>query len=97
MITVLILMFLGMVIGHFIKNKEKVVKINDKLILYAIFLLLFFLGILVGNNDQIMNNLGSIGIHAFIISIFAILGSIILAYFVGRTFFNKKNESKGIT
>lgn len=90
MIVVIVLMFLGMIIGYFIRNKENLVKINDKLIMYSIFLLLFLLGIAMGNNEQIMSNLGSIGLHAFIIAIGALLGSILLAYFVEKVFFKKE-------
>ena len=90
MIIILVIMFAGMALGYFLRNKEKLIKLNDKFILYAIFLLLFLLGVAMGNNEQIMNNLGSIGFHALIISIGAILGSIVLAYFVGRFFFKEK-------
>ena len=90
MIIILVIMFAGMALGYFLRSKEKLIKLNDKLILYAIFLLLSLLGVAMGNNEQIMNNLGSIGFHALIISIGAILGSIVLAYFVGRIFFKEK-------
>ena len=82
-------MFLGMIIGYFIRSKKKFVKINDKLTIYAIYLLLFLLGIAMGNNEQIMSNLGSIGLHALLIAIGALLGSVLLAYFVGKVFSNK--------
>ena len=89
MLIILVIMFAGMALGYFLRNKVKLVKLNDKLILYAIFLLLFLLGVAMGNNEQIMNNLGSIGLHAFIISIGAILGSIVLACIIGKVFFKK--------
>ncbi len=90
MIAVLVLMFVGMGIGHFLRNKQKLVKLNDKLTLYAIFLLLFLLGIVMGSNEQIMNNLGTLGLHSFFITIGALSGSIVLAYFVGKLFFRNK-------
>lgn len=89
MVAVLILMFVGMIFGYFLRNKKNLVKINDKLILYSIFLLLFLLGIAMGNNEQIMSNLDSIGLHALFITIGALLGSVLLAYFVGKIFFKK--------
>ncbi|NOZ45922.1 MAG: lysine exporter LysO family protein [Chlorobi bacterium] len=90
MITVLILMFGGILIGYFLKNKKKIIRINDRLTMYAIFLLLFLMGVSMGSNKQIMSNLDSIGLHALLISVCAVLGSIIVAYFVGKLFFKGK-------
>ena len=59
MVTVISIMTLGIVIGVLLRKQQKVLKILDMLIILAIFLLLFFLGVAVGVNDAIINNLGS--------------------------------------
>jgi len=80
-------MVLGMGIGLFIGNRPKIIKIVGILTSFAIFLLLFLLGIGVGTNDKIINNLHSIGLQALILTLGAILGSLICSYFVYKFFF----------
>ncbi|PCH67415.1 MAG: DUF340 domain-containing protein [Bacteroidales bacterium] len=90
MIIVLAIMILGIGIGLIIGNKPKIIKIIGALTSFSIFLLLFILGIGVGTNDKIINNLHSIGIQALILTIGAVLGSLICAYFTYNLFFKKK-------
>ncbi|MDM8160092.1 LysO family transporter [Labilibaculum sp. K2S] len=89
-IIVLSIMILGIGIGLFIGNRPKIIKIIGILTSFSIFLLLFLLGIGVGTNKQILNNLHSIGIQALILTIGAVLGSLICAYFTYILFFKKK-------
>ena len=58
----------------------------QKLIYFAIFLLLFLLGITVGANGDVMNNLDSIGLEALLITLAAIAGSVLSAWGVYRFF-----------
>lgn len=85
MIIVISLMVCGIVLGYIFREKN--LKIVQKLINYAIFLLLFLLGITVGANDNVMNNLDSIGLEALIITLAAVSGSILCAWAVYRFFF----------
>ncbi|MCD8471324.1 MAG: lysine exporter LysO family protein [Parabacteroides chartae] len=55
--------------------------------------MLFLLGISVGNNEAIVNNLPEIGGKAFLIAVSATLGSLICAWVVYRYFFKKEGES----
>jgi uncharacterized membrane protein YbjE (DUF340 family) len=87
MITVLVLMTLGIILGYFISEKKSLIKISDKLTTICIYLLLFLLGIGVGLNDKIIANIGTIGLQAIIITAGALLGSLILAYFTYKIFF----------
>ncbi len=90
MTTVLIIMTIGITIGFFISKKESLIKINDKLVTWAIYLLLFLLGIGVGTHKDIINNIHTIGLQAIIITIGAILGSLVCAYIVYKLFFRSK-------
>lgn len=85
MIIVISLMVCGIVLGYIFREKN--LKIVQKFINYAIFLLLFLLGITVGANADVMNNLNSIGLEALIITLAAISGSILCAWAVYRFFF----------
>lgn len=85
MIIVISLMVCGIILGYALKERN--LKFVQKLINYAIFLLLFLLGITVGANGEVMNNLDSIGLEALLITLAAITGSILCAWGVYRFFF----------
>jgi uncharacterized membrane protein YbjE (DUF340 family) len=83
-------MTVGIILGFFLKSKKKLVRLNDKLVTYAIYLLLFMLGISIGSNEQIMNSLSSLGLIALIVTIGGVLGSIVLGFITYRLFFKKR-------
>lgn len=82
MITVLLIMIAGIAFGWLIQKRKKVVKFINSSIIWIIFLLLFFMGIAVGGNPEIMQNLPTIGLKGLILSVAAVLGSVILAWAV---------------
>jgi uncharacterized membrane protein YbjE (DUF340 family) len=93
MIKVLIIMSLGIGFGLLLKEKKKLIAGFNKSTLWIIFILLFFMGVSVGNNAEIMQNLDTIGIQGLLLSLASILGSIVLALIVYVAFFkNVKNE-----
>jgi uncharacterized membrane protein YbjE (DUF340 family) len=91
MVTVVSIMAVGIVIGYLIRNKNLLIKINDKFIMWAIYLLLFILGVTIGANEIIMKNLPTLGLKALAISIGGVLGSIGLGWLTYVRFF-KNNE-----
>ena len=90
MITVLLLMSLGIVIGLLLDKFPKIIKTVDKMTTWSIYLLLFLLGIGVGLNEKIINNLHTIGLQALILTIGAVLGSLVFAYITYKLFFKSK-------
>lgn len=90
MFAVLALMTLGIIIGYFVSNNKKIIRLADRLTGYTIFLLLFLLGIGVGVNQKVINNLATLGFQALILSFGAILGSLICAYITYKLFFKTK-------
>lgn len=91
MITVLILMTSGIVIGWFLHKKESILKILSELSNWAIYILLFLLGLSVGTNEKILNNFDQIGFLAILITVFAVAGSILVSWLTYILFF-RKNE-----
>ncbi|MEW5845191.1 MAG: LysO family transporter [Bacteroidota bacterium] len=90
MIAVVSIMIGGMLLGFLLKAKQRIVSVNEKLITYAIYLLLFMMGVSIGSNDQIMNSLSSLGVLALILSIGAVAGSILTGFVIFKIFF--KND-----
>ncbi|MBA4409515.1 MAG: LysO family transporter [Bacteroidota bacterium] len=95
MISVLLVMLAGILTGFAINRYPLAVKINDKLISGAIYVLLFLLGISVGLNKTIVQNLDKIGIQAVIITIGAISGSVLTLWFLYRMLFSKEQNDGG--
>ncbi len=86
------LMTLGMIIGVSIRHKKKVIKQVNKLVTISVYLLLFLLGISVGLNDELVSNLDTLGVHALIITLMAVLGSVLLASLVYHLYFRNSNH-----
>ena len=82
----------GIVIGYFLRGKITLIKINDKLVMWAIYLLLFVLGISIGTNQTIMNSLPTLGLKALAITLGGTIGSVLLAWFTYHKFFKNKEQ-----
>jgi uncharacterized membrane protein YbjE (DUF340 family) len=95
MATVLLIMLGGMGFGYFISNHHKLLKINDKLITWAIYGLLLLLGISVGLNKTIIENIGKIGVQSVIIATGAITGSVLVLWALYHFVF-KTEQTKGV-
>ncbi len=94
-LTVILLFAAGIIAGRFIRKNDSARKGIDRLVTFAIYLLLFLLGISVGINDKIINDFGRIGYTAILLTIGAVLGSLILAKIVYHYFFKQSSELRG--
>ena len=79
----------GILVGLLFQNRLKLKKIIDRLVIFSIFLLLFFLGMEVGSNDEIINNLPIIGLKSISITVFALLGSTLSAFLLFKFIFKR--------
>ena len=73
MFSIISTMFLGIGIGYVLRNWTILQK-TEKTISLTIFLLLFILGVSIGSNSLIVNNLGKFGKQAIILAISGVLG-----------------------
>lgn len=80
-------MISGIIAGVFVHQKQKLIKLNDWLISLAIYLLLFLLGISVGLNKTIIQNIGTLGFQALMITLGAIAGSVLMSWLIWQIFF----------
>lgn len=88
MFTVIGIMFGGVALG-FLFRKQAILQKLGKPISYTIYLLLFFLGLSVGGNNEIVNNLPSLGGQALLLAFAGTLGSVVAAWGVSKLFFRK--------
>lgn len=91
MITVLALMTAGIFIGWLLHHKKLFLKMVSQTTNWAIFLLLFLLGLSVGTNEKILTNFDKIGLQSIVITLFAVAGSILVSWLTYILFF-KHNE-----
>jgi len=56
----------------------------------AIFLLLFFLGVSVGMNEEVVSNFQNIGLQAFLLTVLGTLGSVVVTWLFYLLFFRKR-------
>ena len=85
MLIVIGLMLSGIVIGFLFRKRN--LKFISPLITVAIWILLFLLGINVGGDPKIMDNLAAIGGEALWLTLGAVGGSVLCAWGVYRFFF----------
>lgn len=90
MLKIVCIMLGGVFVGYLLRNKK--LGWVSGCILVAIWILLFLLGIAVGNNNDILNHLDTIGFEALIISTGAVGGSVVLAWVVYRFIYKVKSE-----
>lgn len=86
MFTIISIMFVGIGIGYVLRNLQFLQKIEKSTSL-TIFLLLFVLGISIGSNSLIINNLGRFGWQAAILATLSILGSMLASFLVFHLYF----------
>jgi len=89
---IFIFLIAGIFVGFiFIKHKT-MIAFSAKSTPLAVFFLIFFLGYSVGQNDQVMNTMGSLGWQALLLSLGSILGSLVLAGILYLTLFRSYHE-----
>jgi uncharacterized transporter YbjL len=87
MALVLLWMVLGIVIGIFLSNFPRLLKINENLLNVSIYALLLILGISIGSNKNITSHFYSLGVQALVIALGAIGGSVLVSWIIYRLFF----------
>ncbi len=87
MITVLIIMTAGIITGWIFHHKATFLQWVSEFTNWAIYLLLFLLGLSVGTNKQILNSFDKIGYLSILITVFAVAGSILVSWITYHLFF----------
>ena len=88
MLHIIAIMLCGVALGYFFRN-SKLTQQTEKTISLTIIALLFILGLSIGSNDAIVNNLTTYGSQAAILAIFGLGGSVLTSWLVYRLFFQK--------
>lgn len=89
MINILMVLSAGILIGLLIVKRPKLHQLNNTLLNWAIYLLLFLLGISVGTNKEVIQNIGIIGYQAVAIAFASIAGSVFLSFLLFKFLFKQ--------
>jgi uncharacterized membrane protein YbjE (DUF340 family) len=83
------IMFAGVGAGYLLRRLRFLQRIS-LLIMPAVCVLLFVMGLSVGSSDRIVRNLPTLGTQALILALAGTLGSLLAALAVEKFFFRKK-------
>lgn len=91
MFTIIGIMLTGMLLGYLLRNKK--LSWIHRIITLLIWLLLFLLGIDVGGNQAIINGLHTIGLEALLITLAAVIGSVLASWGLWYLIHRKEKQS----
>ncbi len=94
MLTVIIIMTVGIVLGYFIRHHHVIINRIDRITNWAIYLLLFLIGISVGTNERVVQSISTLGWHALIITASGVLVSAVLSLILYRLYFKGGSHEK---
>lgn len=89
MFYILGVMFCGVGLGFLLRGRSNVKRLAERATMPVIYLLLFAMGVSVGANKNVMENLSSLGVEALIVTLGAVVGSITAALVTYKLFFRK--------
>ncbi|MFW5708233.1 MAG: LysO family transporter [Bacteroidota bacterium] len=94
MLTVVAIMFAGMLAGYLLRGQKRILRMNARLTMWVIYLLLFFLGLAIGGDEYIMRQLPELGLMALLITLLAVGGSLLTAWLLWRFAFAEGERNK---
>jgi uncharacterized membrane protein YbjE (DUF340 family) len=89
---ILLIMAAGIAAGWFLRKRT--FKFINTLLIVLVWALLFFLGIEVGENQQIISSLKDLGLEALLLSLAGTAGSIALAWALWRFIKHKEGGKR---
>lgn len=90
---IFIVMGIGILIGRFLMI-GKLKKWNERLAILCTLLLIFSMGVMLGQKENFINELSSLGLKSFLFFLIPTAASIIIVYILTRRFIDKK-DTKG--
>ncbi len=75
---VISIFFVGVLLGSLSKKYQKVFSVSEILTSVSLYLLLLFLGISIGKNDDIVSNIANLGFKGLLFALASALASILM-------------------
>ena len=95
MIYLIMTMAAGIAFGFLARSDRRLTHIG-KAISVTIYVMLFFLGVKIGSDKNILANLSTLGLQAFLLAFAGAMGSVLFSTILYRLMFRKeeKNEAR---
>ncbi|WP_317855430.1 LysO family transporter [Chakrabartyella piscis] len=90
--SIFAVLLIGFALGFFGIIKGRGVKINGKLQTVWLMLLIFSMGVSIGQDKEVIGNLPILGGKALVFAVATVLGSIVLVYVLSKLVLEKKEE-----
>ena len=94
MLTIVLITLLGIALGYVLRRYRWLQRV-EMTIMLTIFVMLFVLGLTVGGNEYVVENLPSLGGLAALIALVAMTGSAVLVSLVYHFFFKERGGGSG--
>ena len=88
MLKIVAIMLSGMAVGFLLRKRR--LRVVPHMVTVLIWLLLFFLGVEVGENPQVINGISRLGIEALWLSLAGLLGTVAFSWALWRWVSGKK-------
>lgn len=85
--------FAGICAG-FIWRRIKAFSHVGKAVSLTVFVMLFFLGVEIGSDEHVPENLSTLGLRAFVLAVAGVAGSVILSMLLYKALFRKETENR---
>ena len=93
MLKVVAIMLSGMAVGFLLRKRR--LRVVPHAVTVLIWLLLFFLGVEVGENPQVINGIRNLGLEALWLSLTGIAGTILFSWALWRWTRGRKKKGGG--
>ncbi|MGL5318586.1 MAG: LysO family transporter [Bacteroidales bacterium] len=90
MVKIILILLSGILIGFLLRKKN--LSAIHRCITLLIWGLLFFLGVSLGRNEALLNNLSTLGMDALIITTGGVAGSIFMAWIIFKHYFSEHSD-----
>lgn len=89
MFTSIYILVAGIPFGFLFRKSRALVSRTDRLLTFSVWILLFLLGIGLGADKNLMAQINNLGLQAFCITFFAVLGSLVFAWLVAKFWYQE--------
>ena len=90
----LIMTFFAGICAGFIRRRIKAFSHVGKAVSLTVFVMLFFLGVEIGSDEHVLENLSTLGLRAFVLAVTGVAGSVILSMLLYKALFRKETENR---
>lgn len=82
----------GFLFGFYGLLKEKQIKLNSRLQTLWLLLLIFCMGVSIGRNGEVIQNLPILGGKALLFAVLTVIGSVAFVFILSKLFLGKGEE-----